>query len=215
MDAFLNIRIILAPSLFFGSLLVAALLGDPQFICTIKNLQPQAVAAIVSIVAGALLPLGYVIGGLTRLILYLLWVPLKDPYEASLSNTAWEYIWRWLGINPQRGWKNKASRLWAASTFVRVGLDKSLFELIDRYGLISKAYASCVIALLLSGIIAHFFLGIHLTCKWYLLSGLAAIICLLMALKTRCDSIGILEFLSQELNGRRSTEHKPSQLYDF
>lgn len=203
MDPFLNIRIILSPCFFFGSLFVAKLFDDSQFYLTISALQPETVVAIAGIVSGALLPLGFVIGGLTKLILRVCWSKSRDYFEVPLSDATWNRIYSRLRLVPQTKPENKKCRLQAAATFVRLKIDKSLFELINRCDLVSKAYASCAIALVLSAIIASLFLEILFKWQWYLISGLALLTCIGMAIMARNDACGLVEFLSLEFNDRQ------------
>jgi len=204
MDVFLNIRIILPPSLFFASLLVAEFLGDPSLSITIKSLDAQQVAAYAGLIGGALLPLGFVFNGLTQLLLRCI-IIRNDCFDSCLQNAAWERIFDRLRLSPRWGPKERDYRRWAAATYVRIKIAKNLFELIERRSAAINAYATAVIALSLSWVIAFYVLHIHMTCTWYLVAFLALGICLTMTIMLWKETMSLIEFLSHDFDDRKSS----------
>src|SRR5256885_2389590 len=153
MDQFRNLRFVVAPTIFLGSLLIGAWY-DRSILEYFRCLTAPQVTAIGIVVAAAIVPLGFVIGSVEILILNLLWCCARDHFQASVRSEAWDQVWKSFGkIAPRlsgRSFKARLDKLAGASIFVRISIEPKMEEFLDRRSQAFHTSANSCVAVLLS-----------------------------------------------------------------
>ncbi len=205
MEPFTNIRMIVPSTLFFGSLLYVAWFGGHICYADLENIEAGTFAAIGGVVAGLLIPVGFFIDGIRVLLLVkLLWGSLaNDPYEAKLSEAGWKRVTDSLGLSPMSKRSAKTERGWAALTFCRLKLDEKINRVLEQRFQVANTYANCIVALILSWLIAWFLLDMYPPCNWFVVAGTTTFISILMFWRVWLDLMSILEFSTLDIDDRK------------
>jgi hypothetical protein len=194
-DLFRNIRSVLPSFMLFGNLLMGAWFEGLVSLATLKELPAHVLAAIIAILAAATLPVGFVIGGVSILILRLFIDPfLKDRYEGYLSDEAWARIWERCEFRPSRN--DRDNRLWGLATFVRVKLSDNVHEFLERRWHATNMHANAAVAVVLAHAIGWTLLKPVHFWTWFIWSYVLFALFLALAIVTWRDLKSATEFLT-------------------
>lgn len=202
MDAARQIRLITPAFFFFGSLLLGAWLGNNLLWLSIKELQglpPPTVVAIIGVVLAALFPLGFVITGVSTLVLEAFNKLSKSNYQISLSEAAWKHISRALKLNDDVE-LTRANQVYAAMTFDHEILHERIHDSAVRsWSAFNISFNSCA-ALILALLIGSLALSIRLTCGWVGTTACLLVLFGLCAVVTWHQHMRLLEFQSHRID---------------
>lgn len=208
MDTALQIRFI-TPAFFFVGILVLGFLFDtPPSLESFKDLQPAPVAAIIGALLAAMFPLGFVITGVTTIVLRaLFWVSGRRNYQISLSGAAWLNIWHALKLNDNVT-HTRTNRLYAAITFdheiLHEGVHASSVRLWSAFNIASNS----ITALILASFVNHLWLHIRWTEGWIGIIVFLLVVFILVAVVTWREHMGLLELQSHRLNSDGLMPHQ-------
>ena len=192
MDENRTIRFVTPTFFFFGSLLFGAWRTFPNFFDALKTLTPAQVAAITAAGVAAMFPVGFIITGISVLLLRS-WFRLcsTHSYQIRLSDDAWKKVWADLGL-PEHIQRSRLNEVSAAVTFdheiLKVGTHDAAVRLWSAFNI---SLNSCTA--LLAAIVVGLFAGFHLRCEWVVGSGLLIALFVASAVTTWRDHMAFLE----------------------
>jgi hypothetical protein len=167
MEQFRNIRIVLAPFVLLGSLLLGAWVGCVLSLDDVEDLEPHVLAAIGGVLIASIPPVGFVIGAGAS---FLQWVAhfattnRWDRFEVALPQQTWRTIWDQTGDPGEM--KNKTNRLFVSALWIRTVMNERAFELADRRWQSANAHFNGCLAILSSYAVGPLLLGIPITLSW-------------------------------------------------
>ena len=188
-----------------------------------EQLTLQQLTAVLAVLAAATLPLGFFIGGVSVLLLRLVFLIATrgdSNYEVRVSQNAWAKISEYLDLsfNSRKGWTRGSARppprgraaVVAGSTF-QLELPGSIFLWIDRRWNAFNVYINFLVAILCSYIYGLYGLALIFTASWIVVFSLIAVVCLLLALLTWGDVMTMTEMQAQRIrNGKLGPDHNAS-----
>lgn len=203
MDTARQIRLITPAFFFFGSLLLGAWLGNSLLwlnsIEELKNLPPPTVVAIIGVVLAALFPLGFVITGVSTLLLEAFNKLSKSNYQISLSEDAWKHVSRALKLYGDLK-LTRANQVYAAMTFDHEILHERIHDAAVRsWSAFNISVNSCT-ALILALLVGSLALSIRLTCGWVGTTAFLLVLFGLCAVVTWNQQMSLLEFQSYRID---------------
>lgn len=153
-----NLRIILAPSVLIGALLLGSALDD-SLLCELERLEKRGVLTVLAgIVAASVIPLGFILGKLTELFLLafarLCCIGHHGRYDLLVGDLVLRQICERLGIEiPGDG----SGRLNAVRTYVysKRWVPPEIAKYIDRLWAASMAYGQSILALVIAIVLAR------------------------------------------------------------
>jgi len=197
------LRIALPPFVFYGAAILAHALNSN--LASTLNDWKDAQAVIAAIVAASILPLGYVIGGLTQLVLRSLgkvrfgkrWLLGKGRFDLLYEDEVTDLLLDDLKVTKPR---TPDDRINAARTFVYEARDKWwLADFLNRLWDASMAYAGSVFAVFLAMGYVRYTLN-HRCVWWWVLAIATIVICWIMAWHTRCQIKEVVTFQIRHRN---------------
>jgi hypothetical protein len=209
MDQFRTIRVVLGPFILLGSLLLGAWLDKTVTAQKIAEIQTETLTAIVGIVAAAIVPAGWVIGGITTLALYVihgLTTDAWDRFELGLSQEAWEQIWKKCNfklktarrvVKFKTAYPNKNERIWAASIWIRACVRPEIYQVTDRRYQAAVSQLNAVTAILLSYPVG-LLLDVRITPQWIYWTAPLALVFVVLAFIARREASDIFELLARQ-----------------
>lgn len=200
MDQVRQIRFIIAPFFFLGNLLLGAWLGNLFSIEVVAKWQPQTVVAIGGVLVAALLPLGFLIGGISVLFLRTVFCVIsKGHYEVSLSDDTWQRIWPALKANVQR---TRSNELYSGVTFDHEILHDGIHDwLVRRWNAFNISVNSCT-AVVLAHLVG-FALAIPLTRWWVGTTACLFGLFVFIAFVSWRETMGMVDFQSHRIQDGR------------
>ena len=192
----------ITPSTFFlASLFFGAWFDNPCWLKEFKDLPPGTVAMIAGATATILFPLGFIITAVFTMFLrfmsFLISKIFKKPltYQVSLSEKAWEEVWKALNLKNDVK-KTRANRLYAAITFDHGILNEGVHAAAVRlWSAFNIAGASCT-ALFLALLVGHWLFTIRWTWTWIGLTGCLLLLFFSVVVVTWKEHMGLIEFQS-------------------
>ncbi|MCP4579603.1 MAG: hypothetical protein GY846_25305 [Deltaproteobacteria bacterium] len=179
MDSDRAIRYITPTIFFYGNLLLGAWLDNSG---RVESLFRDSFPLLAGAAGAALFPIGFIIAGISDLVLRLMFSLTRNPYEAAFDDNTWKRIWRALNFDlPPK--KTKINKQSAAQTYDHELLPKGTHACAARLWSAFNIAARSSIALALSVIVGHWLLNIQMSTGWdqftillILLFGLIAVI---------------------------------------
>ena len=151
MDHDRQIRMVIPPFFFLGSLLWGALLANPD----LAILNPEDVKELFGVLAAtavAILPIGFLISSISVILLYgIARIGKEETYEAVISDAVLPQIWRKCGRTEPA---EKKLAFYAVVTFDHEILNDGIHSWIRRRWNHFNIAAHSIVALLLSHVIA-------------------------------------------------------------
>lgn len=196
MDFIRHGRYVIPSFLFFLSLLSLWSASGPD----IETVTAKELTVAIAVLGAATLPLGFFIGGVSVLILRLIFFvgTLGDwNYEVRVSEGAWGKISEFLGTPFQR-----SERVVAGSAF-QLELPDNVFLWIDRRWNAFNVYINSLVAIALAYLCGAFALGFHPTVVWTAAFLLIALVAIMLAIGTWRSVMAMTE-----LQARRVTHGK-------
>jgi len=209
MEQIRTIRLVLGPFILLGSLLLGAWLDGTVTLEYIRHLETSALTAIGGIVAAAIVPVGWVIGGITTFLLFVIHkvTPERwDRFEVCLSAGAWERIWKTCAFKSKHPNKDgnfkskhpgKDERLWGAVIWVRSKVKKEIYEVTHRRYEAAVSQLNATTAILLSYGVG-WVIKIGITWQWILCTVPAAFLFLALAIISRLEASHVLELMAHQ-----------------
>lgn len=201
MEQIRTIRFILGPFILLGSLLLGAWLNGTVTPDYIHDLDTSALTAIGGIVAAAVVPAGWVIGGMTAFVLFVIQklTPDRwDRFELHLSAGAWEQMWNTCAFKSKR--LNKDERVWGAVVWVRSMVNKEVHEVSHRRYEAAVSQLNATTAILLSYGVG-WVINICITWDWIKYTVPMAFLFLALAFIARHEASSILEVVALQGKG--------------
>jgi hypothetical protein len=204
MDHLRQIRFVIGPFFFLGSILSAAILGCSITLASVRDLSGGAAAVLIAFVGASVLPLGFLLGGITALAAQL-WFRLRryGALEFSIGDVARNKIWTTLsaGEPPQ----DRRDDLYGGTTFELEMLNAEVVRWIDRRWNAFYASAISCMSLVLAAILSLCLFQLT-TFRWFvyiastiLLSGML----FAMAWRAWHQTMRMIEFQSSRIaNGQ-------------
>jgi hypothetical protein len=193
MDQDRAIRFAIPPFFLFASLLWGAHLGGCDLSFIFKLDVAKELLGLLAAAAVAVVPIGFLIGTISVILLRLLaWITGAPTYEAKLSDSTLDRIWRQLGSTHP---KDKKLTLYASTTFDHELVDKGIHTwLLRRWNAFHLATHS-IVALLLAHLFAPVFSIAQVWTWWVSTAGLIAIL-FVNALCSWRETMKMIEFQS-------------------
>jgi hypothetical protein len=205
MDELRRIRFFIPPFIFFLSLFWGSYLSNVTPPPWIKNLTYKDLLNLAVILAGAAIPLGFVINSISITFLrFFFFIIRRGTYEVWLNKEALKRIEKLVGsgIKLDKKWE-----LYGVATFDHGLLDKRLNEWIGRRWTIFNLSAHSCIAIIIAHILAPF-LQISYSEDWGLSSIFFIIIFIISAIIAYKHTMQMLDFQSRRMLS--NDEGKPS-----
>jgi len=203
MEQIRTIRIVLAPFILLGSLLLGGWIDGKVTLHSLHDLSTQSLTALGGIIAASIVPAGFVIGGLTNALLWLChqvtWHKW-DRFELSLTEDAWKKIWDRCGFKPSRDSKN--TRVWGATIWIRSQVNERVHEISDRRYQAAAAHLNACVAVVTSWGVGWWALEYCAMWKWVTLTGGLAALFVLLAFVARWEASELLEILAHQDEGK-------------
>lgn len=204
MDSERQIRFLIAPFLFFGSLLFGGLVSESLALSMLQGLEPHTVAALGGAIAASILPVGFVIGTISIALLRAVFGLRKRTYEISFSAETLSRVRRLLDVpvGSRSGWSEE---LYTGVTFDHELLSKGVHGwVVRRWSAFNVSVHSCV-ALALSHVIAPLF-SIQQSWLWSLCSLTVGSLLAWNGVVAWLHTMRMLEFQSRRLFGANSKD---------
>ncbi len=190
MDESRIIRYITPATFFYGNLFFGAWENDA---CEIYILVTQGSTLLISAVGASAFPIGFLISGLTVIVLESLFPEKGKSYSASFSDDAWKHIWKTIGLKDETfSNATKAEMDCAAQTYDHE-LEQNVHDCAVRnWNAFNIAANSCT-ALVTSFIVGASVLGIQPSSLWMQTNGVLGTMLILMASIARNRHMTFLE----------------------
>ena len=193
MDQDRQIRFVIPPFFLFASLLWGAYLGGVDLSPLFKPETGKEVLGLLAAVAVAIVPIGFLIGTLSVLLLRMLvTISRNATYEAVLGDPTLERIWTQLQSTQNR---NKKLTLYAAATFDHEFMAPGIHTWLMRRWNSFNVASHSVVALVLAHAMAPIF-SIPQVCAWWISTFVLLGLLVFTALNAWRETMAMIDFQS-------------------
>lgn len=191
MDQERTIRYVTPPAFFYGSLLLGAWFADP---CRLVRLAENEFLHMAAAVAASLFPLGFLIAGISTLLLRLSFSLFsKHSYEIMLSGEAWNRIWATCDF-PDKLAQSSVNKIIAAQTFDHEMLPAQTHACAERLWSAFNIAAHSAVAVAISLPVGHWILPIGCSVMWLACAASTITLLAVIAVCTWRRHMAFLEF---------------------
>jgi len=193
MDHLRQVRFIIGPFFFLASLSLGSVLGDSRLLDIFLNpaFDTPKLVAVAGIVGASILPLGFLIGATSSLLLAFCFVLLCKRPQASFSPATWKNIMSAIG-NPTP--KTFGNSIYAAGTFELGHLPVPIYQWIDRRWNAFNASINACVGLAVAYGLGQYWPPVNAT-PWWLYGSLAVgAILIVSAILSWRECMGMIAF---------------------
>jgi hypothetical protein len=201
MDQDRQIRLLIPPFLFFASLVVGLLFDNPRWAQLSQSYTKDSLVPLGAVIAAALLPIGFILSAASGIVLRLLFLPFRKPYEACLSSEALQSMYQLTGVDDQIFPKpdgTASDQLFAAVSFDHSIIESGIHTWIMRRWNAFNISTTSLVALILALSVAPLF-AIHRSRSWWITSVAVGFLLVVNAILAWRGTMHMVEFQAVRL----------------